>query len=103
MIVDSPAFLNKTMIFFLILYCTGSLLPQIEASSSYLHILTFSVPIKPNNGDNHQVSKHTNSTWKQIKNKYILTNNCVTSNIDTEVSKISKVKFIQYYPIYFMP
>ena len=46
MVVDSPSFLNKAMMFFPILSTTGPLLLLITASPPSLYCTTFSLPIK---------------------------------------------------------
>ena len=53
MVIDSPSFLNKAMIFFLILSSTGPLLLLIAASLSSLYNSTFSLAIKLNNLSNN--------------------------------------------------
>ena len=48
-VIGCPSFLNKAMVFFLILSSVGSLLLLIALSPSSLYIPTFSFPIKLNN------------------------------------------------------
>ena len=61
MVIDSPSFLNKAMIFFLILSSTGPLLLLIAASPSSLYSPTFFLPIKLDN-----LSRRYNPTSSQI-------------------------------------
>ena len=87
MVIDSPSFLNKAMIFFLILSNTGPLLLLIAASPSSLYSPTFSLPIKLDN-----LSRRYQPTSSQISSPSKLP--LVTSN------NVSSPFLIQVLPLW---
>ena len=88
MVIDSPSFLNKAMIFFLILSSTGPLLLLIAASPSSLYSPTFFLPIKLDN-----LSRRYKPTSSQISAPSkipIVTSNNVSSPFLTQILPLLK-------------
>ena len=88
MVIDSPSFLNKAMIFFLILSSTGSLLLLIAASPSCRYSPTFFLPIKLDNLSRRY--KPTSSQISAPSKLHIVTSNNVSSPFLTQVSSLLK-------------
>ena len=88
MVIDSPSFLNKAMIFFLILSSTGPLLLLIAASPSSLYSPTFFLPINLDNLSRRY--KPTSSQISAPSKLPIVTSNNVSSPFLTQVSSLLK-------------
>ena len=77
MVIDSPSFLNKAMMFFLILFSAGPLLLLTAASPSSLCSPTFSLPTKFDS-----LSRRYNPTSSQIlapsKLSVVMSNNVLS-------------------------
>ena len=98
MVIDSPSFLNKAMIFFLILSSTGPLLLLIAASPSSLYSPTFSFPIKFDN-----LSRRYKPTSSQISNPSklpIVTSNNVSFPFLTQAKDELNGNIIWFNPPY---
>ena len=86
MVIDSPSFLNKAMIFSLILSSTGPLL--IAASSSSVYSRTFFLPVQLDNLSRRYIS--TSSQISAPSKLPIVTSNNVSSPFLTQVPSLLK-------------
>ena len=98
MVIDSPSFLNKALIFFPILSSTGPLLLIIAASLSSLYSSTFYLPIKL-----ESLARRYKPTSSQIvapSKLPIVTSNDVSSPFLTQVPSLLKSSDFSVFKFY---
>ena len=96
MVIDSPSFLNKAIILFLILSSTGPLLLSIAARTSSLYSPTFFLPIKLDN-----LSRRYKPTSSQIlapsKLPFVTSNNVSSPFLTQVTSLLESSGFLAYF------